>query len=100
MGDRPDNYRGLYGATLAATIKKSGGGKYRPSNGSEGEAFRGWFCDRCKRDAGYRADPESGNGCNILAASFAAYDVDDPKYPAEWQYGPDGQPTCTAWEAE
>jgi hypothetical protein len=70
------------------------GTKYRPSNGTEGEFFMSLHCARCQRDAAYRRD--EGDSCPIVAWVMAV-DVDDPKYPAEWQYGPDRQPTCTAF---
>lgn len=70
--------------------------KYRPSNGSEGIAFMEQFCGRCERDAAYRAG--TGDSCPIAAITMALR-VDHPDYPAEWQYGPDEQPTCTEFEA-
>ena len=81
--------KGLYPDDLADATKERAGEKYRPSNGTEGEIFRTWFCDRCTKDA--------NEDCRILDETFL-YDVDDPEYPSEWQYGEDGQPKCTAFE--
>lgn len=69
--------------------------KYQPSNGTEGEAFIDHWCGRCARD---NFNPGTGQGgCPILAYSLAL-DLSDPEYPAQWQYGDDGQPKCTAFE--
>lgn len=70
--------------------------KYRPSNGTEGHAFIDHWCGRCRRDTAFRSDPI--RGCPIVANALA-YRFDEPDYPAEWQYGPDGRPRCTAFEA-
>jgi hypothetical protein len=78
-----------------AFFKKNAGKKYRPSNGTEGEIFVDNFCADCVHDADHRADPEGGDGCAILAATLAL-DIDHPDYPAQWIWGEDGQPRCTA----
>ena len=65
---------------------------YRPSNGTEGELFRAYFCSQCK----HRDDDVAG-GCEIALRAYA-YDIDDPSYPAQWIHGPDGQPMCTEFE--
>ncbi len=72
--------------------------KYRPSNGTEGDAFAARWCERCKRDEAFQADPENNGhlGCPIAANSFA-FNINDPEYPIEWQY--DDGPKCTAFEA-
>ena len=44
---------------------------YQPSNHTEGDIFRSRFCDQCPRDAAYRADPDSGIGCTIIADTMA-----------------------------
>ncbi len=92
---------GIYPPKLASMLAHRAGEKYRPSNGIEGEIFQGDFCERCKCDkvlnGTVRADdatPE--DSCPIIGATMA-YGVDDPKYPQEWQIGPDGQPRCTAF---
>ena len=87
----------IYPEGLAERLREQAGEKYRPSNGTEGSLFQEAFCDHCKREAGYRAG--AGDGCPILAATMA-FDVDDDNYPAEWQYGEDGQPKCTAFELD
>ena len=66
--------------------------KYRPSNGTEGEMFMEKFCYRCIHEDG------DENLCNILSSTFW-HDVDDKESPPEWQYGKDGQPLCTKFEA-
>ena len=71
--------------------------KYRPSNGTEGVMFMSRFCYLCAKDAAFRDG--TGDSCPIAAATFS-YGVNDEKYPSEWQYGADGQPTCTAFESE
>lgn len=71
---------------------------YRPSNGFEGMTFMDAFCDRCKRDAAFRAG--TGSSCLIAAATFV-YGADEPQYPIEWVSDPDGDnPRCTAFEPE
>jgi hypothetical protein len=67
---------------------------YRPSNGTEGEAFMEAWCARCARDAAYQAG--EGDSCPIAAATVALA-VDDPDYPAEWITGAGG-PRCMAFE--
>lgn len=86
----------MYPEDLAEKFKDRAGQKYRPSNGFEGDLFMGSWCAHCSRDAAHRADPDGADGCPIIAATHAL-DVDDEGYPAEWQYGPDGQPRCTAF---
>lgn len=75
------------------------GEKYRPSNGTEGQLFLDAFCRRCQRDSAMRAGaPEnvckSDECCEIIGLTMIL-DIEDPDYPAEWQYGQDGQPCCT-----
>lgn len=76
-------------------FKKSAGKKYRPSNGSEGEMFKERFCYSCTKCNA--RDPERMNPCHIEVRTFFL-DISDPDYPAEWQYGPNGQPFCAAFE--
>ena len=81
---------------IMETFKARAGQKYQPSNGTEGAMFMEEFCFRCKHD---NFDEKTGEGgCPILAASFL--DIGNPAYPPEWQYGNDGYPVCTAFEAE
>lgn len=74
---------------LAEKFKARAGTKYRPSNGTEGKMFFNEFCDRCKKIS----------DCEIIGKTMA-FDMDDPEYPTEWQYGEDGQPVCMAFEQE
>lgn len=62
--------------------------RYRPSSGTEGACFMAAFCDTCSKN----------EACQIVGKTMAV-DVDDPSYPDEWTYDPDGVPTCTAYEA-
>lgn len=64
--------------------------KYRPSNGTEGDAFMARFCERCAFGLG-----ESLSPCLIVGATMA-FDVDDPEYPTEWVEDAAG-PRCTAF---
>jgi len=56
-----------------------------PSNGGEGEWFRGKYCENCIHD-----NMEKGKDCEMLFRSF----VEDGGID-EWQYGKDGKPICT-----
>lgn len=56
---------------------------YWPSNSDAGMAFDARWCANCNRDAAHRED-EDKDGCAILAAAMAAFDVRDPLYPREW----------------
>jgi len=66
--------------------------KYKPSNGTDGMIFQDKFCDRCK----FRTEEILGD-CEIdlMAMSF---EINDPKYPKEWIYDKNGNPTCTKFE--
>lgn len=79
--------RKLFTESHAAMLVKRAGSLYRPSNGQEGDLFEELWCHDCTR----RGD--DANPCPILVASLF-YDVDEPRYPREWQYGMDGQPVC------
>jgi hypothetical protein len=68
---------------------------YRPSNGTEGDAFMGRWCGSCQRNAAYD-DGCGGAGCEIAVRALA-FNEDDPEYPAEWAMR-DGEPVCTAWQ--
>ncbi|EME69738.1 hypothetical protein H261_11909 [Paramagnetospirillum caucaseum] len=91
--------RTIYPDDLATVCAKRAGQKYRPSNGTEGELFYGAWCADCAREAAYRADPALGEPCPILSATMT-FDVSNPLYPEAWQFGADGQPTCTAFTTE
>lgn len=73
-------------------------GKYRPSNGTEGADFIDYWCGNCERDRGFRENPDSGTGCEIIASTMI-YEIDHPYYPKEWCYV-DGKPCCTAFIEE
>ena len=80
--------RGIYPDDFAEMNKARIGEKYRPSNGTEGEIFESAYCDGCSKSDG---------GC-LIRFNVMMLNVDNDGYPAEWQYGTDGQPTCTAFE--
>jgi hypothetical protein len=65
--------------------------KYKPSNGTEGEMFCENFCWHCIH---CDPDPTGKKQCLILMRTLV-YNIDDPKYPAEWTYNDKGEPTCT-----
>lgn len=71
---------------------------YRPSCGSEGADFIEEWCCRCERDRAFQENPDSGEGCPIVAATFR-YEVDDPNYPKEWIEDDKG-PRCTAFTTD
>jgi len=85
----------LYTDEMAERLKARAGEKYRPSNGSEGMMFMERWCAKCQRDAAYRAG--TGDSCPIVCNSLI-HSIDEEGYPAEWQYGDDGQPRCSAFE--
>jgi hypothetical protein len=80
----------LFPRSLADRYKESGKEKYRPSNGTEGEMFQERWCHQCTKDT-------EGDPCNILTSAFF-FDLDDPEYPCEWTFSPEGQPMCTAFQ--
>lgn len=69
--------------------------RYQPSSGCEGADFQEAFCDRCAADQAFRDG--TGDGCPIIANTMV-FAVEDERYPAEWIYGADGKPTCTAFK--
>lgn len=90
--------QGVYVSEGVREVQRQGGvqtvRKFRPSNGLEGDMFMERNCDRCAKD-----DPEKGIECPLIAASMA-YEIDDPRYPVEWQ-GEFADPrtwVCTARE--
>lgn len=92
---------GIHPATLADMNAPNAGKKYRPNNGTEGECFFNAWCCKCQRDKSMREgidldECDDNERCDIIANTFC-YDVDEPEYPVEWQYGKDGQPCCTAF---
>lgn len=81
--------RGIYVPEHAAMNIPRAGSKWRPSNGHEGELFERVHCMHCTKD--------NDGTCRIFMLTLV-HGVKDPEYPAEWQYGADGQPTCSAFE--
>lgn len=67
---------------------------YRPSNGTEGDCFYAQWCRHCIHD-----DPATQKLCDILGRTYFLTET-DPDYPREWIYGEDGNPCCTAFNAE
>ena len=83
----PDRH--LYPPVFAAQMVPSAGKRYRPSNGTEGEAFYALWCADCRYDI--------NENCPVYAATLA-YGLDDPDYSDAWQYGADGQPLCDEFD--
>lgn len=74
---------------------------YRPSNGTEGEAFITHWCGQCERSGRPGKPDDAGHelmGCSIVGRTMY-YDIDDAEYPREWVVGEDG-PKCTAFVPE
>lgn len=66
---------------------------YRPSNGTEGEAFIYNWCRNCIHGA-YEHNPNA-KSCEIVSRSFC-FEVKDPEYPKEWCYQ-NNKAVCTAF---
>lgn len=60
--------------------------KFRPSNGTQGEAFMDDWCGCCGKY--WECD---------IAARTLMHDIDHPAYPDEWTYGENGEACCTAY---
>lgn len=91
----------IYPKELAEMRIERAGQKYQPSNGTEGFIFMEAWCAECQRDKAMREgadfdECDDDERCDIIGDTMA-YDVDDPEYPSEWQFGTDGQPRCTAF---
>ncbi len=78
----------MYTKEHAELLKPRAGEKWRPSNGFEGDVFTSNVCASCV------CGPS--RNCSI-ALAVLIHAVTDSEYPAEWQIGGDGLPTCTAW---
>ncbi len=76
-------------------MRKTTGTKYCPSNGTEGEIFKSYFCDDCARES-FNGDTGEGDQCEIMNRAIC-HDIDDDEYPEEWTFDNNGQPTCTAF---
>ena len=75
---------------------------YRPWSGTEGIAFQGAWCARCKHDKAWNGEKsldecDDADLCQLIARAMA-FHVDEPGYPQEWVYRQDGQPACLAFE--
>ena len=68
---------------------------YRPSNGTEGDIFKHYFCDKCK----HKDNHELELWCPILT-NAALYEPDEVGYPREWHYDSAGYPLCEAYEPD
>ena len=66
---------------------------YHPSNGTEGYSFVEEYCMNCLH---CDPNPEGKKQCELLLATLLVYPT-DPRYPLEWNYGPDGNPRCTKY---
>ena len=86
-------------ARATARHHEMAGKPYRPSTGTEGAAFENEWCGWCARDAAFRDDPDRGEGCQIIADTFA-YEITDPRYPKEWVFDRDGRPCCKAFTTD
>lgn len=84
-------------ACAAEFYAPSAGKPYRPSNGTEGEIFHAAACARCTKWERATDPDDWPEGCMIELRALN-HDIDDPEYPKEWIIGPDGQPTCTAFD--
>lgn len=94
--------RGIYPIAWAQMNRERAGQKYRPSNATEGDVFMEAFCNQCvrEREARREGDPMYMDGsdlCDILTRTLLNFENEED-YPNEWQYGVDGQPTCTAFQ--
>jgi hypothetical protein len=69
-------------------------GKYRPSNGTEGEAFIYNWCSNCIHGK-YEHD-QSADSCDIVTMAMC-FDLNDKEYPNEWRYNSEGKAVCTAF---
>ena len=61
--------------------------RYRPSSGSEDDAFMVDFCWDCVYN----------EACDILYHS-AKFQIHEDEYPEEWTFDEDGNRTCTAFK--
>lgn len=91
----------IYPDSWAELNKERSGQKYRPGTGTEGAIFIESWCGQCERDHGMMKglpleECDDNQICQIIGDSYLLA-VDHPDYPKEWQYGPDGQPRCTAF---
>ena len=67
---------------------------WKPSTQAEADTFQAEHCANC-----VRRPKTFGVACGIWRAA-EMYSVDESKYPAEWQYGDEGKPVCTGYQAQ
>jgi hypothetical protein len=67
--------------------------RYRPSNGTAGEAFMEIWCYNCVLD---NLDDDGFGGCEIIARAMAL-DIGHPDYPDAWIINNQGEAKCTAF---
>ena len=68
---------------------------YRPSNATEGDWFMSEYCAKC---ALANFDDED-RACTINLRALA-HGINEPEYPAEWNYSNGGVPQCTAFATQ
>lgn len=69
------------------------GEPYRPSNGTEGMMFEEEFCSRCVKQDG----PDGDSMCSVWDAAMF-FSADEPDYPKELVWSPEGHPICKAFD--
>ena len=94
----------IYPDSWAALNVARAGQKYRPGNGTEGALFIDGWCAECERDHGMMAglpleECDDNQVCALIGLTYL-HPVEHPDYPAQWQYGKDGQPRCTDFVAK
>lgn len=87
--------RRIYTDDRAAEIVMTGrvGQIYVPTSGAEACEFEALYCRSCRHCDDYH----DGEGCVIPILVYWLSKT-DPRYPTEWIYGSDGQPTCTSFD--
>ena len=90
------NVKADYLLPLLPCDKDKNGEKFRHASHLELLGFMGLHCFHCTRERDYFASGDAEKGCEILSRA-SNMQIDHPDYPAEWQYGEDGYPTCTAF---
>ena len=72
------------------------GKSYCPSNGSEGMWFTEKFCEQCIHEKFSHTQKHGDKQCEILNNSML-FDYKDERYPKEWTYDENNNPTCTSF---
>lgn len=74
--------------------KEAAGQPYRPSNGTEGDIFQSYFCDKCRK---WPINPDAKTQCGIFLKMLIK-NVGEKGYPKQIRYAPDGSgPECTSF---